>query len=136
MSRPSIDYPIVFFDGECVLCNGFLDWMMAIDHQAQLRVAPLQGETATQLLPPLPHQPEDWSIYYLDEQGLYAQSDAVLRIMRRLGGIWEVLSWGEGIPQPVRDAVYRLVASNRYRLLGKRETCRLPSKAEKARFLP
>lgn len=127
---------IVFFDGECVLCNGFLDWMIAIDRSAQLQVAPLQGETAKRLLPPLPHNPEEWSIYFLDETGLYAQSEAVVQILRRLGGIWTLFSIAGIIPVSLRDMVYRIVASNRYRILGKRDTCRIPSEPERSRFLP
>lgn len=128
--------PIVFFDGECILCNGFLDLMFAIDSAHTLRVAPLQGDTAAILLPPLPHDPEEWSIYYLDQHGLYNQSEAVLQILRKLGGIWSLLSMGRSIPLPIRDAVYRFVASNRYRWLGKRDTCRLPTEPESVRFLP
>ena len=127
---------IVFFDGECVLCNGFVDWMIAIDRSAQLQVAPLQGETAKRLLPPLPHNPEEWSIYFLDETGLYAQSEAVVQILRRLGGIWALFSIAGIIPVTLRDMVYRIVASNRYRILGKRDTCRIPSEQERSRFLP
>ncbi|NJR69062.1 MAG: DUF393 domain-containing protein [Synechococcales cyanobacterium CRU_2_2] len=128
--------PIVFFDGECVMCNGFVDLLLAIDTPAKLRVAPLQGTTAQALLPPLPHDSEQWSIYYLDERGLFYQSEAVVQILRRLGGLWSVLSLGGTIPRPARDAVYRFVARNRYRLLGKRGTCRMPTAAEQARFLP
>ena len=132
----SLTHPIVFFDGECVMCNGFLDWMMTIDRSALLRVSPLQGETARRLLPPLPHNPEEWSIYFLDETRLYSQSEAVVQILRRLGGFWAMLSVAGVVPVGVRDVVYRSVASNRYRILGKRDTCRLPNKQERSRFLP
>ena len=134
-----LDKPIVFFDGECILCNGILDMMLAIDTQAKLRVAPLQGDTAKAMLPPLPQDPEEWSIYYLDEldeTGLYYQSEAVIQILRRLGGVWSLLAVGGTIPLPIRDAVYRFVANNRYRWLGKRDQCRLPTEEERDRFLP
>jgi predicted DCC family thiol-disulfide oxidoreductase YuxK len=136
MSSADLEHPIVFFDGQCVMCNGFLDWMMAIDRSAMLRVSPLQGETAKRLLPPLPHKAEEWSIYFLDETGLYSQSEAVIQILRRLGGVWALLSVGGVVPVALRDAVYRTVATNRYRILGKRETCRVPSEKEQSRFLP
>ena len=132
----SLTHPIVFFDGECVMCNGFLDWMMTIDRSALLRVSPLQGETARRLLPPLPHNPEEWSIYFLDETRLYSQSEAVVQILRRLGGFWAMLSVAGVVPVGVRDVVYRNVASNRYRILGKRDTCRLSNKQDRSRFLP
>ena len=132
----SLTHPIVFFDGECVMCNGFLDWMMTIDRSALLRVSPLQGETARRLLPPLPHNPAEWSIYFLDETRLYSQSEAVVQILRRLGGFWAMLSVAGVAPVGVRDVVYRSVASNRYRILGKRDTCRLPNEQDRSRFLP
>ena len=132
----NLTHPIVFFDGECVMCNGFLDWMITIDRSALLKVSPLQGETAKKLLPSLPHNPEEWSIYFLDETRLYSQSEAVVQILRRLGGFWAMLSVAGVVPVGVRDAVYRSVASNRYRILGKRDTCRLPNEQERSRFLP
>jgi predicted DCC family thiol-disulfide oxidoreductase YuxK len=130
-----LDGPIVFFDGECVMCNTFLDWMMLLDQPMTLKVAPLQGTTAQQYLPPLAVDPEDWSIYLLDEAGLYSQSDAVIRIAQRLGGVWALAATAGVFPRQVRDGAYRAIAQNRYRLFGKRE-CRLPSSAEQARFLP
>ena len=132
----NLTHPIVFFDGECVMCNGFLDWMMTIDRSVILRVSPLQGKTAKRLLPPLPHNPEEWSIYFLDENKLYSQSEAVVQILRRLGGFWAMLSMAGVVPVGLRDMVYRSVASNRYRILGKRDTCRLPNEQERSRFLP
>lgn len=131
----TLDAPIVFFDGECVMCNTFLDWMMAIDQPMTLKVAPLQGETARQYLPPLTADPEDWSIYFLDDTGLYSQSDAVIRIAQRLGGFWAVAAAAGVFPKFMRDGIYRAIAANRYRMFGKRE-CRLPNAEDLARFLP
>jgi predicted DCC family thiol-disulfide oxidoreductase YuxK len=93
-------------------------------------------ETARRLLPPLPQNPEAWSIYVLDETGLYSQSGAVLQILKQLGGVWAFLSIGGVIPVALRDSMYRVVARNRYRILGKRESCRVPSEQERSRFLP
>ena len=131
-----LDRPVVFFDGECVMCNGFVDLLIKIDPSSTVKVAPLQGETARQYLPPLPQNRGDWSIYYFDRHNLYSQSDAFIQVCRRLGGIWAVLGLVSIIPRPVRDFVYRIIASNRYRMFGRRSTCRMPSEREKMRFLP
>ena len=138
--------PIVFFDGDCILCNGFVDFLLQIDQTGLFYLSPLQGETARRYLPPLPQNREEWSIYYLapnktspqnrENTTLYCQSDAVIQICRRLGGIWSLVALGSSIPPLIRDAVYRLVARNRYRLLGQRSTCRMPTEAERSRFLP
>lgn len=99
-------------------------------------IAPLQGETAAQLLPPLPTDVEAWSMFYLDQTGLYDQSDAALKVAERLGGLWSIVAALQVIPQPIRNVVYRTVASNRYRWFGKRATCRVPTEEERSRFLP
>ena len=129
-------HPIIFFDGVCAMCNGFVDLMLRADRMHVFLFAPIQGETARDLLPPIGEDPEQWSMVYLDEQGVHDQSDASLEVYRRLGGPWAVLGWLRFIPRFVRNPVYRLIARNRYRWFGKRETCRVPTAEERARFMP
>src|SRR5688572_11173880 len=128
--------PILFFDGVCSLCNGFVDLLLRVDRKDRFLFAPLQGTTAQQLLPPLSDDPRQWSFLYLDEHGLHDQSDASLQVYRRLGGMWTLLSLLRFIPRVLRNPVYRVIARNRYRWFGRRETCRVPSSAERSRFLP
>jgi len=128
--------PVIFFDGVCGLCNRFVDFVLRRRRGREFRFSPLQGETARQWL-----AGNEWatlnSIVLLDEMGEHRQSTAVVRILRRLGGVWNVagmLLWL--IPRPLRDLGYRAVAASRYRLFGRKETCRLPSEKEKDCFLP
>lgn len=118
------------------MCNGFVDLMLRADRQQVFLFAPIQGETARELLPPIGEDPEQWSMVYLDERGIHDQSDASLEVYRRLGGLWAPLGWLRFVPRFVRNPVYRLIARNRYRLFGKREVCRIPTAVERARFLP
>jgi predicted DCC family thiol-disulfide oxidoreductase YuxK len=127
--------PVIFFDDVCIMCNTFVNLILRVDRQQQFLFAPLPGETARMLLPPLPDDPSKWSMVYVDEAGLHDQSDASLQVYRRLGGAWWVLSLARFIPAWIRNPVYRVIAKNRYRWFGKRETCRIPSAEEKARFL-
>jgi predicted DCC family thiol-disulfide oxidoreductase YuxK len=137
IQQKSLDsLPIIFFDGECNLCNGFVDLILKIDRDSIFHLAPLQGKTAAQFLPPLPNDREAWSVFYLDEHQLYSQSDAAIQIAKRLGGLWAILDIGELLPSTARDHFYRIVASNRYRWFGQRPTCRVPTESEQARFLP
>jgi predicted DCC family thiol-disulfide oxidoreductase YuxK len=129
------DAPIIFFDGVCGLCNRAVDALLQADRQAVFRFAPLQGETAKRLLPPLPEDPEDWSIVYLDERGVHRYSDASLEICRRLGGAWSLAALLRFVPRALRDPVYLWIARNRYRWFGKRDSCRVPTSDERARFL-
>lgn len=128
--------PIVFFDGECVMCNRFVDILLRVDPMGTILIASLQSQTARQFLPPLPTDREAWSIYYQDETDLYQQSDAFIQICKRLGNVWSIFGVLGVIPRPIRDRIYRLIARNRYRLFGRRATCRMPSESEQERFLP
>ena len=128
--------PIIFFDGVCGMCNRFVDLILGIDRKGVFRFAPIQGETAEQLLPPLSEAPQEWSMFYLDKGGIYKESDAFIEIYRHLGGVWGFLSLLRLVPRGIRDFVYRTVARNRYRWFGKRDACRIPSPEERSRFLP
>lgn len=129
------EHPIIFFDGVCGLCNRFVDFVLTRDRRGLFRFAPLQGETARALLPE-----SDWklldSVVLLSEQR-YCKSAAALRIMAELGGGWAAAAtFLRIIPGPIRDAGYWAIAQSRYRLFGKKETCRMPTPSERARFLP
>ena len=128
--------PIIFFDGVCGMCNRFVDLILKIDDKGLLRFTPIQGDTAKQMLPPLSDAPQEWSMFYLDEQGLHKESDAFLEVYRHLGGAWWLLSLLRLVPRGIRDFVYRTVARNRYQWFGRRDACRIPSPEEKSRFLP
>ena len=130
------EHPIVFFDGVCGMCNGFVDRVIRADTQGIFRFAALQGQTAKELLPTLPEDAGEWSMVYVDDRGIHDQSDASLEVYRRLGGLWKILSLAQIIPQAIRTPVYRVIARNRYRWFGRRDTCRIPSESEKERFLP
>lgn len=131
-----IDRPVIFFDGVCGMCNSFVNLVKRVDRKEQFYFAPLQGQTAKDLLPPLPKDPKQWSMIYLDESGVHEQSDASLEVYRRLGGALYVLSLLRYVPRVIRDPAYRVLARNRYALFGRRDQCRMPAQEEERRFLP
>ncbi|MCH8830083.1 MAG: DUF393 domain-containing protein [Planctomycetes bacterium] len=128
--------PIIFFDGVCGLCNRSVDFVLARDGDEQFRFAPLQGETAQAALS-APDIQTLGSLVFVSESGTSRHSTAIVRILWKLGGIWSfwaVLLWL--IPWPLRHLGYKIIGANRYRLFGKRETCRMPTPQERSRFLP
>ena len=126
---------VVFFDGVCHLCNGFVDAVISRDPKHQFLFAPLQGTTAVDLLPPEDRSKLDTVIYF--EAGkLYHRSAAILKILTSLGGIYKVFALAWVIPGPLRDFLYKIVAKNRYAWFGEREFCRLPTASEKSYLLP
>lgn len=138
------DHAVLFFDGVCALCNGFADFVMARDRRGRFRLAALQGETAAamgameaQPSAPAAGDSDPLRSLLLRERGRwYRKSDAALRVIAGLDGAWKLarpLLW---IPRILRDTVYDFIARNRYRWFGKRAACRMPTPAERARFLP
>ncbi len=126
--------PILFYDGECGLCERSVQWCLRHDRRGVVRFAPLQGSTYAAL--PLSGKPTDLStIVLLDERGLHVRSDAWVRLLRALGGPWPLVGGMIAIvPRPVRDGVYHQI-SRRRRRLGPAPSCDLPGGPAAARFL-
>jgi predicted DCC family thiol-disulfide oxidoreductase YuxK len=125
---------VIFFDGICHLCNGFVDAVISRDKSRIYLFAPLQGETAARLLPAQDRENLDTVIYY--EKGkTYYRSDAILKILSGLGGVYNLIKLAWVIPSPLRNALYKLIAKNRYSWFGQRDFCRLPLPEERAYLL-
>lgn len=128
--------PVVFFDGVCGLCNKSIDLILRIDRRGLVLFAPLQGALGQQTLNEHGIQGSDFNSMLLVEGGkVYTKSTAILRISRHLGGIWPLGLLLLIVPRPIRDVFYDIIARNRYRWFGKSESCRLPTPAERSRFL-
>ena len=127
---------ILFFDGVCGLCNWAIDFVLKRDPHGKFQFAPLQGETARALL--TAKDVEDLNTMVLLVGGrTYRNSSAAVRVLWQLGSGWQLLGTALWlIPLPIRNLGYTLIASNRYRMFGKKETCRLPTPHERLRFLP
>ncbi|HXV59748.1 MAG TPA: DCC1-like thiol-disulfide oxidoreductase family protein [Vicinamibacteria bacterium] len=132
---------VVLFDGVCVLCDRSMRFLLAKDDGEVLSFAPLQGETARQILARHPKADRSLAtVLYAREvdtenEMVYERSDAALMILRDLGGIWRALSWLRWIPRAIRDGIYGVIARNRYRWFGKLDACQLPGSDESHRFL-
>jgi predicted DCC family thiol-disulfide oxidoreductase YuxK len=125
---------IIFFDGVCGLCNGFVDFVMAVDKNKQFFFSPLQSDFAKSHLPEKATKNLN-SVVLLINGKQYSKSDAVLKILNEIGGLWKLSSIGKILPMKVRDFAYDLVAKNRYQIFGKKDSCRLPTAEERTRFI-
>jgi len=126
---------VIFFDGVCGLCNRFVDFIMGIDDDNKFLFTPLQGEFAKRVLP-LEYTRDMKSVVFLKNNGdLYNQSKAVIEILGEIGGIWSLAKIANILPQGILDKAYDLVAENRYKLFGKKETCRMPTPEERSKFI-
>ena len=125
---------VIFFDGYCGLCNGFIDFVMKIDKKDIFRFSPLQSDYAKTHL-----NSDDVndlkSIVVLIDGVTYRKAPAVLQVLKKMGGIWKAASVFNLLPNTFLNGAYDLTASNRYRIFGKSDTCRLPTPEERAKFI-
>lgn len=126
--------PVIYFDGFCGLCNGFVDFVLSRDKARRFRFAPLQGSTAKARFGD-PGDVDPTTIVLEEDGRTFERSTAALRIISGLGGGWSIVSVLGLVPRFLRDAVYDWVARHRYGWFGKRDSCRLPSPEERAVFL-
>ena len=125
---------VIFFDGYCGLCNGFVDFMMKIDKHKVFKFSPLQSDFAKSTL-----RPEDItdlkSLVVLTNGKATRKALGVLLALFELGGIWKLAFVFRIFPTVFLNLIYDFIAKNRYHFFGKRDTCRLPSPEEKSRFI-
>ena len=134
--------PIILYDGVCGLCNRLVQFLLKHDKDGRLRFASLQSDFAVKVLGRHGFDPKDLDTVHVvenyDQPGerVLQRSDAILRAGRELGGVWGASSSiAKVVPRPLRDLVYRFVATNRYRVFGKYDTCMLPDPKQRSRFL-
>jgi predicted DCC family thiol-disulfide oxidoreductase YuxK len=127
---------VIVFDGVCNWCNAWVNVTIDHDPHGKFKFGTLQSEPAQQILKSLHLPTEDFETFLLLEDGhIYTKSTAALRILRHLSGFWPCFYLGIVIPRPLRDALYDYIARRRYGWMGKTDTCRVPTPAERDRFV-
>jgi predicted DCC family thiol-disulfide oxidoreductase YuxK len=129
------DDDVILYDGVCVFCSRWIRFIAARDRQKRFRFTAIQSGYGTRLAEAFginPHDPDTNAVIHGGV--VYFKSDAALTVLSNLPG-WR---WTRGlrvIPKFLRDAVYNLVARNRYRIFGKYDECSLPDAEMRARVL-
>ena len=128
--------PVVLFDGVCNYCNTMINFIIRQDKQKKYLFATLQSAFGQKLLQQfhLPTHSFD-SFLILDKGKLYSKSTAALRIYNQLPWYWKWTQLFWVFPKFLRDAVYNVIARNRYKWFGKRNECMVPRPELKERFL-
>jgi predicted DCC family thiol-disulfide oxidoreductase YuxK len=138
----SMAHPILLYDGVCGLCNRLNQFVLRRDLAGMFRFASLQSALAARILARHGADAADLDTVYVvvnpdrPDEHLLARSDAVIFVLKRLGGFWRFMGFLLRLnPRFLRDWGYRIVARNRYRFFGRSETCFLPGPENRGRFL-
>jgi len=127
---------IILFDGVCNFCNFWVNFIIDRDKNDKFRFASLQSEASQDLLQQFNLSTTDFDTFILIEgKKYYTKSTAALRIAKHLNFPINILYYFIFVPKFIRDYIYSLVANNRYKFFGKRDTCRIPAEKERQKFL-
>lgn len=137
MNYKDLQQPVLFFDGVCNLCSAAVQFIMQRDSKQQFMFASLQSKPGMQAIQEtgMTGNAEPGSIILYYKGHYYLRSAAMLKIARLLGGIWPVFSVLYILPAFLRNAVYNLIARNRYRWFGRKNECMVPAPQNMKRFL-
>ena len=127
----SHDHPVILFDGICILCNNSIQWLIKRDSKGLFRFSALQSfysDKSSKLR---------LDTVILAHKGqIFEKSDAVIMILRLLGNKYKYLAFMSSIfPKIIRNYMYDIVAKYRYRWFGQYDSCILPTKDVKSRFI-
>jgi predicted DCC family thiol-disulfide oxidoreductase YuxK len=127
--------PVLLYDGVCGFCNKTVQFILKHDRNGTILFSPLQGEYAKSVLQNHPEARNVDSLILSEPDRVSTRSTGALRVASYLGGIFKLALIGYIVPRFIRDAFYDWFARHRYSWFGKYDTCQIPSKEQRARFL-
>jgi len=126
---------IVFFDGECGVCNFWVQWILERDKKDQFMFSSLQSDFGQKFLSERGLETKQFNTLYLWKPHRYylVKSKAVLKIANLLGGIYNISVMGKLIPAFISVKVYDKISENRMKLSAQK--CFLPDQHQKKKFI-
>ena len=132
---PWPDDNVILYDGVCVFCSRWVRFVAVRDLDRRFRFTAIQSGYGTRLAQAFGIDPGDPDTNAVIHGGVACfKSDAALTVLSALPG-WGWAHALRAVPKPLRDAVYNIVAQNRYRIFGKYEVCFVPDSELRARVM-
>ena len=126
---------MILFDGTCAFCEGSVRFIASRD-DGYFKFGASQNPEGQALLARYGTSREAAKSLILIEDGqIYLRSTAVLRVARHMSAPWRWAAIFLWVPLPIRDAVYRVVASVRHRIAGQSNACEIPPPEIRARLI-
>jgi len=141
MVETTVNAPVLLYDGVCGFCNKTVQMILERDPAGTMRFAALQSDYGRAVVERHASLRGVDSVVYVENadgggvERVFVRSDAALKVVAYLGGLWKIFLAAYVIPKPLRDYFYDLFARNRYRVFGKYDACMLPPPEVRSRFL-
>ena len=135
MNHVNLNKEIILFDGDCNLCNKYMNLIIRYDQKDNFRFATIKSQIGQNIIKDLNliNIQED-TLLLIKKKSIYIKSDAVIRILSCLQFPINILSLISLIPRFIRDYFYDIIAKNRKKFFKTKE-CLLPNKKNRQRFL-
>ena len=113
------EIPVLLVDSECAVCSWLVRFLRKRLGKEKILFRSLFSEEGKKYLRKYGF-PDDYdrSVVYIYRDTAYVESDAVLRITRKMRGLYPLLSGFLVLPKWIRDPFYRLIARHRHRIHG------------------
>lgn len=118
----AIQYPVLFFDGDCLLCSRVVQWIIKNDRKGLIFFCTLEDGRKSGIA-----GLQNDTVVLCHHLQMYQKSKAVAEVLKLVGGIYSVVGYIISFfPRFITDKVYDFVARNRYHWFGKEENCLIP----------
>lgn len=130
-----ISMKLILFDGECHICDSFVQFILNRDKENQFLFTSLQSEAGEFIQQKYRVPDHIDSVLFIDGDKVYIKSDAALKVLQNLTFPWNTLIAGKVLPYFIRDNLYDFIARNRHKWFGKKQVCRFPTAQERKKFI-
>lgn len=130
------DRAVLVFDGYCVMCSGFMRFIIRHDRQLNFRLLPAQSPIGEALYAHYGLKSGDYdSVLLLKDGNIRVKWDASISVFEGLGWPWKIASISRILPKPFANSLYDFVAKNRFKWFGRRDVCMIPTAEDREHFL-
>jgi predicted DCC family thiol-disulfide oxidoreductase YuxK len=127
---------IVFFDGVCNLCNGFVQFVLKHELNSHYKFCSLQSEFAANFFKEKQFISNGIdSVIVFDNNQFYLESAAAFKIINKLKWPYKALYIFSTLPGFLNNSIYKIIAKSRYKIFGKSNVCWVITDKNKTRFL-
>lgn len=127
---------IIFFDGDCGVCNFWVQWILQRDKKNKFMFASLQSDFGQKFLGERNLDQKQFNTLYLWKVGSYylIKSKAIIKVLNLLGGVYRAGGFlGQIIPTAISDQLYNVISKNRMKISNQK--CFLPTPEERKKFI-
>jgi predicted DCC family thiol-disulfide oxidoreductase YuxK len=124
---------IILFDGECFLCNSFINYVIDNDN-SNFYFLDQRSQKFSFYQKKFKLKNNLNTIYLIEGNEVYSRSKAIKLILKRCGILgYVIFLFLQALPKFVSDYVYKLISKNRFFIFKKK--CAIPNKKINSRTI-